>query len=479
MIERNTMSYGSDTFQFRRQALLKTTAPFDLTRETSCTGFNISVVQPADTNIRIIFEVDDKLYYFTNDGVTRYKYHGELADILENGNTVAELLDVEGIVQWIGKKVYPIIALDAPRDSEIMPKIKLGLKVNCFNDEYGRDFISPIYELKHNENPARITAATYNKADNGYAKSSCTIRLRDKGGDWTDWLEFTDAVNKEACAVQFKAHYVLTTLDGSDEGKIFDCKVAYVTDCENLAGDTLEIFTTPQTYSYGNLGTCYALIKHTELFDADVKAYVKFDSPTSQRENINIGRGTGTYQTYHLGINGGIDRNINQSTLHITAGDINITDFYYNTENATVEVKAVEGVDIKASYEYDVDAENWVEMARQITQPYGDAGLYMSRFVYRTDSENKNISAVKFTLTRQNGTVDDVIGLGTGRLQTFVLPHRAKVESITFKGAWTYDEDTQILQTTADVDGTLEISYDWAGILPKVESFSVGWTPAI
>ena len=142
-------------------------------------------------------------------------------------------------------------------------------------------------------------------------------------------------------------------------------------------------------------------------------------------------------------------------------------------------MKADEGVDIKASYEYDVDAENWVEMARQITQPYGDAGLYMSRFVYRTDSENKNISAVKFTLTRQNGTVDDEIGLGTGRLQTFVLPHRAKVESINFKGAWTYDEETQILQTTADVDEPLEISYDWAGILPKVESFSVGWTPAI
>lgn len=480
MIERNTMSYGVDTFQFRRQALLKTTSPFDLTGETSCTGFTVSGTEPAGTNRRVIFEVDDKLYYFTNDGLTRYKYHGELDDILEHGNTIAELLAVDGIVQWVGKKVYPIIALDAPRDAEVMPKIKLGLTVNCFNDEFTRDKISPVYELKHAENSARITAASYNKADNGYAKSSCQIRLRDIGGDWGDWLEFSDAINKEACAVQFKAHFVLTTLDGSDEGKIFDCKIEYVTDCDNLAGDTLEIFTTPQTYSYGDLGTCYALIKHSELFDADVKAYIKFETSNSQRQNIIIGRGTGNYETYWLGINGSIDRNINQSTLHITAGDINIIDFYYNTENATVEVKADEGVDIKASYEYDVDSENWIEMARQITQPYGDAGLYMSRFVYRlTDTEGKQTSAVRFTLTRQNGSVtDEEIGLGTGRLQTFVLPHRAKKESIAMKGAWTYDEETQILQTTAAVNDTLKISYDWTGILPTAKSFSVGWTPA-
>lgn len=479
MLETNTMQRGTDNFNFRRQALLKTSLAWNLQGETACTGFTVAGTEPPDTSRRIIFEVDDKLYYFTNDGLTRYRHHGELADILEYGNTVGELLAVEGITQWLGKKIYPIIALDAPRDAEVMPKIKLGLKVSCYNDEYTRDELSPVYELKHGENPARITAATYNKANQGYAKSSCVIRLRDNVGDWGDWLEFNDAINKEAYAVQFKATYILTTLDGSDEAKIFDCHVEYVTDSKNIAGDTLEIFTTPQTY-YRDLGTCYALIKHTELFDAQIKAYIKFATPTLQRRNIIIGKGNGEMKTFYLGINGGIDKNINQSTIHITAGDINIVDFYYNTELATVDLIAPDDVDVKASYEYEVDEENWIELAQEMTQPYGDAGQYMTRFIYRSsDTENKRISAIRFSATRQNGTVtDENLGQATGRLQTIVLPHRAKAESISVNGSWTYDEDTQILKLTSTVNDSLKISYDWTGTLPKINSFAVGWTPA-
>ena len=479
MLPTNTMAYGTDSFNFRRRALLQTTKGWDFTRETAVRGFEISAVQPEDTNIKIIFEVDDKLWYFTNDGLTRYRHHGELADILEYGNTVGELLAVEGIVQWLGKKVYPIIALDAPRDAEVMPKIKLTAKVECHLDEYTRDELSPIYELKHGENPARITAATYNKANQGYAKSSCLIRLRDLGGDWGDWIEFTDAINKEACAVQFKANYILTTLDGSDEAKIFDCKVEYVTDSKNIAGDTLELFTKPQTY-YRDLGTCYAMVKHSELFDAQIKAYVKFATPTLRRDNIIIGKGNGEMKTFYLGINGGIDPRINQNTLHITAGGINIVNFYYNVEKATVDLIADKDVDVMASYEYSIDEENWVEMAGEITQLYGDAGQYMTRYIYRlTDSENKRISALRFSATRQNGTVENYdLGFATGRLQTFVLPHRAKKESISVNGSWIYDEETQLLRLTSAVNDTLKISYDWTGILPKIYNVTVGWTPA-
>ena len=480
MLETNTMQRGFDAFSFRRQALLKTADPLVTKGETSITGFTINGTEPEGTNRRVIFEVDGNLFYFTNDGVTQYPYHGELADILQYGNSVAELLAVDGIVKWLNKEIYPIIALDAPRDAAVMPKIRIALKVNCFNDEYTRDKLSPVYELKHSEGTAaRITSATFNKANRGYATSTAKIRLRDIYGTWGDWLEFSDVINAEACAVQFKATYTLTTLDGSDESKVFDINLEYVMDAENSAADTLEIFTTPQEY-YQDLGTCYALIKHTELLDAEIKAYIKFQTPTKKREDIIIGRGVGTYETYYLGTNGGIDRNVNQNTLHIKAGGINIVDFYYNTDNASVELKADEGAEIRASYEYDVDAENWVEMAGEISQVYGDAGLYMSRFVYRlSDSANKRISAVKFSITRKTGTVEnEILGTSTGKLQTFVLPHRAKKESIKCNGIWTYDEDTQILKYTGVIDDTIQISYDWAGLIPSVDSYVAGWTPA-
>ena len=248
-----------------------------------------------------------------------------------------------------------------------------------------------------------------------------------------------------------------------------------MTDSKNIAGDTLEIFTKPQTGNY-NFGVVYAQIKHTELLDADIKAYVNFSTPTLRRENIIIGRGTGKMATYYLGTNGGIDRNIDQNGLKIMAGNKYVTNFYYNIENATVDLIADEGVDVTASYNYDVSTENWLELAKQKTEIYGDSGLYVSRFIYRSsDSSDKKTFTVKFSLTRNNATVDNEdFGLATGRLQTFALPHRAKTESIAINGSWHYNENTQILKLMSAVNDTLKISYDWTGILPQVESFVVG-----
>lgn len=479
-MNRNTMSYGNDNFQFRRQSLLKTSAPFDLTNETSCRGFSISGTQPSGSNRRIIFEVDGKLYYFTNDGLTRYKWYGELADILEHGNTVEELLAVTGVVQWVGKKVYPIIALDAPRDAEIMPKIKLRLKVNCFNDEFSRDELSPVYELSHTDNPARIISATYEKSTNGQATAKATLRLRNIDGVWGDWIDFDDAAFKEACAVQFKAHYVLTTLDGSDDAKIFNCNVFYITDSKNPSGNVSELFTAPQSY-YADFGTCYAIIKHSELVDADIKAYIKFQSPTSGRKDLTIGTGDGTLQTYYLGTNGGIDPAINQDSICLSAGGVNVLDFYYNVENATVSLTAPSGTTVKATYEYNIDAENWVEMSKQTTEVYDDTGQYLTRFTYHLDhnlNPNKKISAIKFSITRKTGKVEnEILGTGTGRIQTFILPHRAMFDTINADGSWFYDEDTQLFFTTAPFNSQVKISYDWVGIIPEIFSFVAGWTP--
>lgn len=477
MLSTNTMQRGSDTFQFRRQALLKTTDPLITKRETAIRGFTISGTEPEGTNCRIIFEVDNKLWYFTNDGLTQFPYYAELADVLEHGNTISELLAVNGIVRWLNKEIYPIIALDAPRNAAVQPKIKLGLKVECNLDEYQREKLSPVYELKHNAgSAARIISATFNKANVGNATSTAKIRLRDINGTWGDWLDFSDAENAEACAVQFKAQYTLTTLDGTDIAKIFDVNISYVTDA-NSAANTLEIFTTP-IESTDDLGTCYAMIKHSELLDAEIKAYIKYQTPTKRRENILIGRGINAMETYYLGTNGGIDRNINQNTLHISAGGRNIVDFYYNLENCSVNLQADEGVEIRASYEYNIDAENWLEMAGDISQVY-DNGLYMTRFVYRP-SEGKKISAVKFSIQRKFGTVEnEVLGIATGKMQTFILPHRAKAETIQCSGIYLYDEETQILKIVGVADDTLKVSYEWTGLVPEIDEYAVGWQYAI
>ena len=466
----NTMQLGSDNFHFRKQILNKLPC-FDLTRETSCTGFNISATQPDNTNIRIIFEIDDKLFFFNNGELIQYRNYGRVDDILREGNTIAELLALDGIVQFVGKRIFPIVALDYDFNAEILPTINMTLNVSCYLDEYARDELSPTFELTDS---ARIVNCSCTKSNNGYATADAFIRLRNKNGEWSDWLEYPAAIGKDACAVQFKNHYVVTTLDGSDEAGILNCNIDYVTDTKSSAGDVQEIILKPVSYEQ-NLNVCYALIKHSELLDAQIKAYVKYSDAPKKRENIIIGTGTGTWKTYYLGINGGIDRAINQNTLHITAGGVNLLDFFYNTENATVNINVAEGVDILASYEYDISTENWLEMSAEPAQVYDSAGTYSTRFIHRT--AGKKISSVKVRLARLNGKVEnEVLGIGNAQSQTFALPHRAKIETIQCTGNWIYDEDTQILKVTADRGEEIKISYDWTGTLPKVDSIIAGWT---
>ena len=442
--------------------LLKTTAPFDLTRETACRGFIISSVEPENSLIKIIFQIDDRLYHFKDGELAAYQSAGNIDDILLYGNTVGELLALNGIVQFVQKNVYPIVAIYYPDDAEVLPSIKISLKVECYRDEYSRDEISPIFELKTKKS-ARITNASYNKSLSGYATATCKIRLKNAIGNWSDWIDFNEAVNQEATAIQFKNHYVLTEIEGSDEAKIFDCKVDYITDSENSAADMQEIILKDQELDF-DAGPVYVLIKHSELADATLKCFVKFQSLPLKRENIVIGTGNGETKTYYLGTNGGIDLNINQSSLKLETDSFN-----YNTANATVELKAAEGAEVRASYEYELDSENWLEMAK--VQVESEA----TRFIFRNSAKNKKISAIKISVNRLSGRVENqVLGVGTGKPQKFQFEKRAKAENISCTGTWAYDEDSRILAVTAPIDEEIKISYEWVGTLPTIKNIFAG-----
>ena len=76
-----------------------------MTRETACRGFIISSVEPENSLIRIIFQIDDRLYHFKDGELAAYQSAGNIDDILLYGNTVGELLALNGIVQFVQKNV--------------------------------------------------------------------------------------------------------------------------------------------------------------------------------------------------------------------------------------------------------------------------------------------------------------------------------------------------------------------------------------
>ena len=360
--------YGSSSYKLLKRALIKTLAPFDLTYETNCRGFEIGGTEPPGTMRRIIFKIEDELYRFVNGILDPYPYHGEFEDVIEYGNTVGELLELENVPAFVNKKVYPIIAMSAPFDFEVMPRIKLALKVTSYNDVYTRLSYSPVFELAGS---ARIVSLTERQTTENNATAVTSARVRRISGEWSDWDYYNLFEGQVAQAIQFRTNFVVTTLDGTDAASIDSLRIEYVDDTNKNAANVRTFYTKTEKYS-ADLKTCYLLIKHEPLKGRELKAWVNLNLETKRAENVILGQTAGVEQTIYLP-----DRYVAQDTLHLEVGGVPFFDYELDTGLSSLKMQAAAGLEIVASYEY-YAAENWQAMTLDFTE------LDKTRFKYRT-----------------------------------------------------------------------------------------------
>ena len=470
------MQLGHDSFEFRRQSLLKARAPLDFTYETSIEKLVVSGTEPEGSSRRVVFEIDGRLYKFVNGSLDVYDERGEFEDILREGNTVGELLalSADSLSLLVGKRVYPWIAMYALADSPVMPKIKISAQVKNYNDLYTVTRYSPIYTLKRSGEACKIAAVQPNLSLNGNGVVNVKCKLCHPVTGWSpDWIDFIDAKNQLATAIQLQIRYIVTTMDGSDLAKVNAVDIVYTTDSEQLSGATMEIVTLPQEF-YSDLETVYALIKTGELIDCELKAYAHFGAPNIRRDNVVLGAATGTEQTVQLIFNGELDVGIIPESIHLTAGGKVIQKFDFDTQAATLTFTGESGTTVVASYER-CGEEDWTELLQDFSLE--DEGTVSTRFIGRLDNATgKSVSAVKFRLIKKTGSVEnESLGVGTGKEQAFALPHYAKGETIQCSGSWRYDESTQILRVVAGIGEDITVSYDWVGNFPEVKSYIAGW----
>lgn len=481
MLKNNSMRYGTDEFVFSKSALLTSKQPLDATEQTSVEGFTISGTEPSGSARRIIFKVDDELQYFVDGVPVAYPHDGEEADVLTYGNTVAELTQITNIPAWVGKKIYPIIALSSPADTTVLPTIKLALKARRATEVYSKSVETAEFELDAIEGfTPHIADVKVNVVLTGNASATATCRIK-QDGEWGDWFsDIVEAKEKDAEAIQFKLNYTVTTLDGTDSAKISSILVQHTMGAAAVSGEVAELYSTIQNYET-DLKTCYLVVKHKRLIDSHIEAYVNFKAEPLHRELIPLGTSTGTMQTLPLAVDGVKDTGIDQDSIQLFADGVPITGFGYNTGASTVTINNVgAGKAVAASYDYAHAKEDWLEMIHQIDQqPYKEDGTYMTRFEYvLPDSEtDKKISNVRMSLVRPTGKVENSsLGIGTGAVQQFVLPHAAKQETIELNGDWSYNPDSQIITVIAPKGQELIISYDWIGETPSIISWTAGWS---
>ena len=478
--EQVTTTEPTVTAAFDKSALLIAKTAWDCTSKSEVTALTVSGAEPTGTKRRILFKIDDVIYKYSNGALNAWNYELTAKNVLRTGNTPSGLAAVNGFPVFVGKKIYPIIALNAPSTADDFPTIKLALKTKTANDVLTKTSESIVYELVDEDLP-RITEITAEKTLIGAGTVDIKVRLRGDNEVWTSYMNLSDAADKEADAVQFKFTYKVTATDGTDSAKVESITVCHTLGETVVTGDDAELYSIVQDYEIP-LQTCYVVVRHEPLFDATLNCYVNFMPEPQKRELIEIGTTTGANQELLLGVNGTGDTKINAGSIELYVDGQLITNFSYNSETSTVVLSAKKGYSIYASYEYNHGTENWLKMTQDISEPYLDeSGCYATRFTYvlpDSQATNKKISNIRITMQKKTGSGTQNLPKGTGRKQMFVLKHFAKPATIKMNPTtsdFTYNEDTRILTFVTTKNATPTVTYSWQGKAPVIRSWACGW----
>lgn len=458
-----------------KQALLIAKTPLNCSKVSAVDQFIITGAAPSNGRRRLVFLIDDLYYKFNaNTGALQlWNYEPTVENVLAYGNKPAVLANLHDITAFVGKKIYPIIALRAPEDADEFPSIKLALATRSANDQLVNTFDSPIYELGDEAQTIINIEATNKIIGNAELDITCRLRLDDQ---WSSYMSFEDAVDEQAHAIQFKAKATVTTADGSESAQIEGITVTHTSGQTIVTGNNANLFSKVQSYE-ADLQTAYCLVRHAPLVDAAIEAYVNFMPEPKHRELKQIGTGTGSRQEIALG-----DSNIVASSLRIYQDDEQLFDFDFSGELSTVILTAQNNSVLYASYDYGHGVEVWKKMTADETEPYNDDdGSYSTRFTYTLSNEasvGMKVSNVRIRLRRLTGSASETLAKkATGKTQLFKLKHRPKPSTITFTEdvTWSYDENSDILSCVAVKNKPIVIHYDYQGLAPQVYSFACGW----
>jgi len=476
-----------DKFSLAKRAMLKSKRYLDLTQVTSVQGFIIEGTEPPGSRRRFIFEVDGNLEYFEGNAQQIFNYPLTVENVLEYGNSAEELFNVGNLACWVGKKIYPIIALEND-GADVEPKVKFGVKASSFNEIYSQTKDSPIYELES----GRILSLSAEKVTSGQGVLNVRARTRLTGA-WDDWQELAEINYKDAEAVQFRTQYKVTTLEGSDSCKldkvemrwqdrtakvgasaiyserfslpekilhakdqpIFDDDIYVsreeikqvtrgdyqpVPDGDAIQRSDIDRVMVPGVIDFTAQKTLssYVLIDHSRLEGVTLRGYyTELSEP--KHGTANLGEADGTEQSFQLDV-AGIDIN----SLCVQADGENIIPLSYDTGSGLIVVQARHGKILTAEFDYNVATENWHEMQTYFTDDR------QTLFTYTTSTPSRLV-AFKVVAEKKQGIVHGESGA------VEILPCVVYPEDIIKAETWKLS-DCGIL--TGEVGA---LSYSWRG----------------
>ena len=481
MLTTNTMRYGTDSFAFRKQALIFSRKALSGVGMTDIEGFEIQGTEPAGSSRRVIFKVNNMYYnlYVDDVGLAEpqllVNQSPTIESVLSEGNTISDLNRVTSIPTWVEKEVYPVIALDAPPEatSSELPTIKLGLKVRSNNDQYSNDDISAIYDIKDdNGEPSELIEIKADVTATSTAGAVVYFAVQEEeGGEFSDWINIDDASGHKGIAIKYRVVYTVSEIGAGQSVKVNSISCQYCGTSSSVVTDaSTELITKTMAYDI-NLSYAQCILRHKKILDASIEVYAKFISSTKTQELVNLGTGNGFEQVLSLP-----DNNIEAGSLVVFVNGAATTNFDFNTLSNEITITAPIGNTITATYSYGMESEQWHKLDLLTTQST-DGFIYTSKFQAHCDVEEASQTAIMVKIGRPTGTVENIVlGTGTGNKQLFVLKHYAKSESLVVNAnSFSYDENNKILSVVAPKGTTITASYDWIAESPEIYSMYCGW----
>lgn len=463
----DTLPGGDVSYTVMKEARLEAKQPLDCSTVTNVDNFVFAGSQPSGTDRRIVFKIDDQLFKFHSGVLTAYTGKGNFSDVIKYGNTITELAALSDITGFVGKQIYPIIAMTAPEDSS-PPKLKLWLRTRTVEQTTVKRIYSAAYTLPGDDVHIVDINAVTSTEGSGTVSVKCRL-FADNA--WGNWLSLDEAANQPANKIQFFYKLNVTTID-DDSATVESVTVNHTTGNAAVNGNVAELYSVVADCQT-SLANAYLVVRHKKLIDSTIDAAVCFLPTPTHRDFVSLGNASGSRESFSLA-----DTQIDHASLKVFLDGEQSVDFDFDCSAGTITLTAPVGSAVAASYDCNCGVETWQPLSRQSAQqPYGD-DTFSSRFNLQAPvDDDRSRVAVKITLTKTTGHISRAaLGKATGSTQYFVLPHRMTKLVVTKPADWSYNDANQLLTVVAPEGTNLAYAGNWQGEQPELYSFAAGFS---
>lgn len=476
-----------------KTGLMKTTvvSRADTSQLTTANGFVVPVSEPEGTAVR----------YLVKTGSTWKKYDTATAawidattqaltstSVLSEGNKASELTAVPSakMTAFVNTNVDWAIGFSMNETATTPPSAEPPQVAGKTGSEvHEQTFVSDSIGLSDTNEAVEILSVKINKTELAGGTVTVNGSIQGENGSWSAWQEINSYVTTPATkakAIKLQTIAYAATI-GTSEANLATVEIKHRTDNVAVFAEGNGYCVTKTLTLTREMSRAHLMVKRPVVQDTEIKAYLSLRAKPVEVLQEVLGVGDGAQHTYVL-------KNTNKIAGHTFKlyfdGTQQKAGFAFSSTDGKVTCTPPTGKSATVDYAYNWEKETFVPMVYDAQ--YEDTlntDLVNDQFNYvATNAEDPRgeVASIKMELVQGKGDVEDEdVGTGNGYLQSAILRHKAKAETLVIKvdgvpvTNFTYKEATRTLFVTAAAGKKITASYSWVADPVYIDNFTSIW----